>query len=381
MTVLLSDMAVLAGNLGDAVQEMLDLFNEQIRVARLDDNPIEPRLASAIELAKMRVTRRGNQRDVPSLGICSQLSGYIEAGDARQLEVENDEIRQQLLSLGQRLGAVAGRRDAIPHRTEVKHPDIEGIRVVVDDQNVLAVHHHYTSVHVPYFKLHAKQMSATLSGMQPNLAQVLNTLAHEIRTPLAVSQGYIKLFLDGRLTNAEDTRKAFEQTRQALGALATLCVDMGKVSALSESRALPGVPSRVTTSEFVSQLQGAAEIAGAAWQGAPADGTIETTQHRELAQAIAIVSKAAFDEQRDAPHVVRAESNNDLIVLAGAQDAIPALHQGPGAPGAGMMDFAKGGKGLKLIWAAFVLDLHRVQTWTHADHRASVGFRIPLVNA
>ncbi len=76
--------------------------------------------------------------------------------------------------------------------------------------------------------------------MQPNLAQVLNTLAHEIRTPLAVSQGYLKLYLDGRFTNAEDTRKAFEQTRQALGTLATLCVDMGKVSALSES----GAPRR-----------------------------------------------------------------------------------------------------------------------------------------
>ena len=71
--------------------------------------------------------------------------------------------------------------------------------------------------------------------MPLNLAQVLNTLAHEIRTPLAVSQGYLKLYLDGRLTNADDTRKAFEQTRQALGTLATLCVDMGKVSALAES--------------------------------------------------------------------------------------------------------------------------------------------------
>ena len=40
--------------------------------------------------------------------------------------------------------------------------------------------------------------------MQPNMAQVLNTLAHEIRTPLAVSQGYLKLYLDGRLTNVED---------------------------------------------------------------------------------------------------------------------------------------------------------------------------------
>ncbi len=79
--------------------------------------------------------------------------------------------------------------------------------------------------------------------MPPNLAQVLNTLAHEIRTPLAVSQGYLKLYLDGRLTNVDDTRRAFEQTRQALGTLATLCVDMGKVSALSESALARACPS------------------------------------------------------------------------------------------------------------------------------------------
>jgi signal transduction histidine kinase len=216
--------------------------------------------------------------------------------------------------------------------------------------------------------------------MYPSLAQVLNTLAHEIRTPLAVSQGYLKLYLDGRFTNAEDTRKAFEQTRQALGTLATLCVDMGKVSALSESRAT-GVPERVTATDFVKSLRSLDEVAKASWQGDPGERVIETGSHRDLAQAVAIVSKAAFDEDRDAPHVVQTGADGDLIVLAGASAAVPALEPGPDAPGARAVDFVKGGRGLKLIWAAFVLDLHRVQTWTHSDHRASVGFRIPLVQA
>lgn len=216
--------------------------------------------------------------------------------------------------------------------------------------------------------------------MQPNLAQVLNTLAHEIRTPLAVSQGYLKLYLDGRLTNVEDTRKAFEQTRQALGALATLCVDMGKVSALSESSA-KGIPGHVSATDFVTSLRAAGEVAGATFQGAPGDRAISTSNYQELVQAVAIVSKAAFDEKRDAPHVVQTEGTNDLLVLASADDALTDLQQGPEAPGAGTVDFSKGGKGLKLIWAAFVLDKHGVHTWTHSDHRASVGFRIPLVNA
>src|SRR6185436_18312857 len=112
--------------------------------------------------------------------------------------------------------------------------------------------------------------------MQLNLAQVLNTLAHEIRTPLAVSQGYLKLYLDGRLTNVDDTRRAFEQTRQALGTLATLCVDMGKVSALSES-ASHGIPERVSAADFVKSVKAQAEVDGVTWTGEQGTGWIETT--------------------------------------------------------------------------------------------------------
>lgn len=216
--------------------------------------------------------------------------------------------------------------------------------------------------------------------MQLNLAQVLNTIAHEIRTPLAVSQGYLKLYLDGRFTNVDDTRKAFEQTRQALGTLATLCSDMGKVSALAEHGAT-GVPAPVTAADFITSLRAAEELAKAAWQGDAGVGVIETGSHRDLVQAVAIVVKAAFDEDRDAPHVVQTAADGDLIVLAGASDSLPALQPGPDAPHARAVNFVKGGKGLKLIWAAFVLDLHRVHTWTHSEHRASVGFRIPMVQA
>ena len=51
------------------------------------------------------------------------------------------------------------------------------------------------------------------------------------------------------------------------------------------------------------------------------------------------------------------------------------------AAAAQVVNFARGGKGLRLIWAAVVLQQHRVHTWTHQDHRASVGFRFPVVQA
>ena len=216
--------------------------------------------------------------------------------------------------------------------------------------------------------------------MQPNLAQVLNTLAHEIRTPLAVSQGYLKLFLDGRLTNAEDTKRAMEQTRQALGTLATLCVDMGKVSALSES-GVSGVPVTVPAADVIAALRSLDEVKDAAWEG-DAAGAIHSANYRDLAQALAIAAKAAFDENRNAPHAMHVMTTDEgVIVIAGVPEALPSLQEGPAAPNARAVDFVKGGKGLKLIWAAFVLDRHGVEAWTDARHRASMGFRIPVVNA
>jgi hypothetical protein len=226
--------------------------------------------------------------------------------------------------------------------------------------------------------------------MPPNLAQVLNTLAHEIRTPLAVSQGYLKLYLDGRLTNADDQRRAFQQTREALGTLATLCSDMSKVSALSEVPS-PALTERLPARDFIAHVQKAKEVEGIEWSGDGGAAAIAAQSASDLVHAVAIVAKAAFDEAREAPHAMRVvsgpghrspgEGGEELVMLAGTPEALPALAAGPGAADARQVDFARGGKGLRLIWAAFVLQRHHVDTWTHQGHRAAVGFRFPLVQA
>jgi len=70
--------------------------------------------------------------------------------------------------------------------------------------------------------------------MDPDLARILNVLAHEIRTPLAISQGYLKLMAEGRLTTATEQTAAIERTRDALGRIVALCSEMGRLAALTE---------------------------------------------------------------------------------------------------------------------------------------------------
>lgn len=216
--------------------------------------------------------------------------------------------------------------------------------------------------------------------MQPNMAQVLSTLAHEIRTPLAVSQGYLKLYADGRLTTPDEQRRALQQTREALGVIARLCAEMGKVSALSEVPA-PALVARIDATDLVQELTSASELAGAAWAGdRPAGAAIATNAPRDLAGAITVLIKAAFDEAKTSPHAVEIHADQDsLVLLAGAASTVGALRAGPGADTTKVVDVVHGGKGLSLIWAAFVLQQHHVETWTLRDHKASTGFRIPLV--
>jgi hypothetical protein len=182
------------------------------------------------------------------------------------------------------------------------------------------------------------------------------------------------------LTNADDQRRALQQTRDALGTLATLCTDMGKVSSLSEQPS-PALVERVATQQFVEQLKGANEVDGADWSGDHGAASIASNGVPDLVRAVAVVAKAHFDEARELPRAVRVKSGNELVMLAGSPDSLGALEAGPDAASARQVNFTKGGKGLRLIWAAFVLQQHRVLTWTHQDHRNAVGFRFPLVQA
>lgn len=55
--------------------------------------------------------------------------------------------------------------------------------------------------------------------------RVLNLLIHDLRTPLGVAHGYLRLIREQRLTTPDDRERALASTQQALGRISRLCED------------------------------------------------------------------------------------------------------------------------------------------------------------
>ncbi len=219
--------------------------------------------------------------------------------------------------------------------------------------------------------------------MDDELARVLNVLAHEIRTPLAVSQGYLKLMAEGRLTTTTEQATAIERTRDALGKIAVLCTDMGRLGALTEAAA-PGLLARIGAASMVDAVGDALARHAPARTGtaAPA-GLIATDGTTDLATAVAAFGTMACADAGPEGKVMTVSEATDtsLTLCVGSASAVAALPPHAEAPDAAAPMLVRGGFGLSLFLAVAVLERHGIRAWQHRDGGAAIGVTFPLVSA
>lgn len=65
--------------------------------------------------------------------------------------------------------------------------------------------------------LHASQMT--------DLDRVLDTLLHDLRSPLGVASGYLRLLKEGRMTTPAEVDRALGRAEDALRLMSTICAD------------------------------------------------------------------------------------------------------------------------------------------------------------
>lgn len=61
--------------------------------------------------------------------------------------------------------------------------------------------------------------------MTPDLERVLSCLLHDLRSPLGVAGGYLRLLREGRLASGEETERAIAKAQDALRVMTGLCGD------------------------------------------------------------------------------------------------------------------------------------------------------------
>jgi hypothetical protein len=89
--------------------------------------------------------------------------------------------------------------------------------------------------------------------------RVLQILLHDLRTPIGVAQGYLRMLQEGHLTTAAETERAVAKALHALGLTARLCQSAGD---FLEGATAGARDVRVSATSFACQIESIARTQG-----------------------------------------------------------------------------------------------------------------------
>jgi len=216
-------------------------------------------------------------------------------------------------------------------------------------------------------------------GMPVDIGEILHVLAHELRTPVGIAHGYVRLLLEDRLPQDADRRRALEQLQKALGRLTDLSQESSALANWFERD--ESAPARVGARALLDAVLAtafdfpvAADIARVSEHAA-----LATTDGKQLERALGAMIRSTGRELRGRPCGVDAQSDaSHLVIRVGDAARFDALAGGPDAADAAPLPIDRGGVGLALVHASLVLDANGGVCWSVNGSRQPVGVRLPL---
>lgn len=219
--------------------------------------------------------------------------------------------------------------------------------------------------------------------MNIDFSAALNLLAHELRAPAAVIQGYARMLADPRVGD-ESKPRMLAQIQEAAGRIAALGREAVELSRwLDPARA--GALETITLRQLVERATAESGVQSSCTMHLPADDSahiIDTTGASALVAALATVIRATARETPDSPLTIavrpaREKLAYDVLIGSGSLADVAASDTGPSAPGSTSVGLGRGGLGLSLVLAAVVLDAHHSRIWTAAKgDRGIIGVQL-----
>jgi signal transduction histidine kinase len=206
--------------------------------------------------------------------------------------------------------------------------------------------------------------------------KALNLLIHDVRAPLSVAQGYLRLLQQNRLESEADRSRAITQTMDALGRITRLCEDAAAF--LAESVSTDGPRQTVAVSTFAERVS-----AACAARCSPLTFTVESdklsgavrgTQLDRVAESLAVILCAVRRSARnDSVRVSVHEEEKEARFLLGCDDDRAALMSRHPET----FDPWRGGHGIALPLACRIVAEAGGRIWTYANGRGAVGVAFP----
>ena len=151
--------------------------------------------------------------------------------------------------------------------------------------------------------------------------RMMHRLLHDLRTPLGVAQGYLRLIRDGSLKTDADRDRALDQAANALGQLARMCQEIsGYLDEDSPSRQPASAAAFAGRVEAVAREHGFSVVE----EGLPTDGVIDLPSGMTAsAGAVVRVFESALKRRPAGPGPATLRviaGDGELQFVAGAQN-------------------------------------------------------------
>jgi uncharacterized protein (DUF1501 family) len=207
---------------------------------------------------------------------------------------------------------------------------------------------------------------------EEDLVTAMNFLLHELRSPVSVAQGYMRLLLEDRLSSTEQKR-AITQSLEALAQVNRLCGDASEFTNTSapDSTLYPASALTEAIKVEAQALGLSLDIRGAA------AGNLRTREPARAAAAIGVIVQAALsaDAPRDT-HVCVDITGAHLVVtsvdeIRRARLLSPSSRRAP-------FDAWRGHRSFLVPLAAKQLRRTGARLWTLEDDPTAVAIDIQL---
>lgn len=222
-----------------------------------------------------------------------------------------------------------------------------------------------------------------MSAVHTSFTRTMSLTVHELRTPVTVVGGYLRMLLKeqgGPLT--EKQKKMLEEAERSCGRIVALVSEMSDLGKI-ESGDIPIATQDVDLAAVLIDVAGdmhEGEDRGVRLELRGVDRPIPMTGDRaRLAAAFKALIHSAMRERGEPGAILvdcRTQDAGSIIVRIGDDDAQQALEEEPDVSSS--FDEWRGGMGLALPLARRIILAHGGSIWSAQHSRAGAAVRLPL---